>query len=117
VKKYLGLEVRKDAEGLLQDIHWSHGSIGYFPTYSLGSFYAAQMLDAAKSQIPGLEKAHAQGDFSQLKQWLNTNVHAWGKQFSADDLCKMATGKGLDVSHFIAYAKKKYGEVYQITMS
>lgn len=117
VKQYLGLEVKKDAEGVLQDIHWSHGSIGYFPTYSLGSFYAAQMMETAKQQIPGLEAAHAKGDFSKMKSWLNTQIHAWGKQYSAEDLCKMATGKGLDVSYFIAYAKEKYGQVYQIKMS
>lgn len=117
IKKYLDLDVQKDSEGVLQDIHWSHGSIGYFPTYSLGSFYAAQLLDAAKEKLPSLPEQFAKGEFGNLKEWLNTNIHAWGKQLNAEDLCKQATGKNLDVQHFIRYAKEKFGRVYGISIS
>lgn len=117
VKKYLGIDVPNDAQGVLQDIHWSHGSIGYFPTYSLGSFYAAQLLDTVRGQIPNLDTQFAKGEYGQLKSWLNTNIHAWGKQLNAEDLCEQATGKKLDVQHFIRYAKEKFGQVYGIRIS
>ncbi len=112
VKKYLGLDVKNDAEGVLQDIHWSHGSIGYFPTYSLGSFYAAQLMDTAEQRIPGLQGQFARGEFGPVKTWLNQEIHAHGKQYDSEQLCTLATGKPLDVSHFVRYAKAKFGAVY-----
>ncbi|MFN8397012.1 MAG: carboxypeptidase M32 [Bacteroidia bacterium] len=112
VKHYLGLTVPNDAEGLLQDIHWSHGSIGYFPTYSLGSFYAAQFMDTARERIPGLDQQFARGEFGTLKTWLNQEIHTHGRQYDSEGLCTLATGKPLDVSHFIRYAKQKFGDVY-----
>ena len=117
VKEYLGLDVPSDSQGVLQDIHWSHGSIGYFPTYSLGSFYAAQFMDTARQALPGLEQDFQQGQFSRLKAWLNTNIHAHGRMYSAEQLCQRVTGKTLDVTHFIAYAKQKYGQVYNIQLN
>lgn len=117
VKHYLGLTVPNDAEGLLQDIHWSHGSIGYFPTYSLGSFYAAQFMDTARERIPGLDQQFARGEFTPLKTWLNQEIHTHGRQYDSEELCTLATGKPLDVSHFIRYAKQKFGEVYSTTFS
>lgn len=114
VKKYLGLDVKHDAEGVLQDIHWSHGSIGYFPTYSLGSFYAAQLMDTAEIRIPGLQSQFSRGEFGEMKTWLNQEIHAHGKQYDSETLCTLATGKPLDVSHFTRYAKGKFGEVYGV---
>jgi carboxypeptidase Taq len=117
VRKYLGLEVTNDAQGVLQDIHWSHGSIGYFPTYSLGSFYSVQFMDAAAKAIPDLHQQIAKGEFGQLKTWLNQNVHAHGQQYSPEELCTMATGSPLDVRHFIRYAKEKFGKVYGVKIT
>jgi carboxypeptidase Taq len=116
VKRYLGLEVRHDSEGILQDIHWSHGSIGYFPTYSLGSFYAAQLMDTAMERIPGLPGQFSQGDFGQMKTWLNREVHSRGRLHDSEELCTLVTGKPLDVSHFIRYAKQKFGTVYRMKL-
>jgi carboxypeptidase Taq len=116
VKKYLGLDVKHDAEGVLQDIHWSHGSIGYFPTYSLGSFYAAQIMDTAEQKIPDLHGQFSRGEFGPMKTWLNQQIHIHGKQYDSETLCTLATGKPLDVSHFVRYAKTKFGEVYDIRM-
>lgn len=116
VKQYLGLQVRHDAEGVLQDIHWSHGSIGYFPTYSLGSFYAAQLMDAAQGDIPDLDTQLSQGNLLPMKSWLNREVHALGKQYDSEALCTLATGAPLDVSHFVRYAKQKFGTVYGISL-
>jgi len=117
VKNYLGLDVPNDAQGVLQDIHWSHGSFGYFPTYSLGSFYAAQFVDAAKHAIPGLDSDIRKGEFGQLKSWLNQEIHAQGRLYSSEELCTRVTGKPLDVQHFIRYAKAKYSQVYGIQLT
>ncbi|MEM7040528.1 MAG: hypothetical protein AAF570_26425 [Bacteroidota bacterium] len=117
VKKYLGVDVPSNQKGLLQDIHWSHGSFGYFPTYSLGSFYAAQFMHAAREAHPSLSDEFRQGNFGTLKSWLQTHVHGLGKQYSADDICKMATGEGLNVDYFMNYAKAKYSLVYDTTLT
>jgi carboxypeptidase Taq len=117
VKTYLGLDVPDDSQGVLQDIHWSHGSFGYFPTYSLGSFYAAQLMDSAITALPNLESEIKNGDFTQLKSWLNREIHAHGRLYSAEELCKRVSGKPLDVQHFIRYAKAKYSKVYNIQLN
>ncbi|HTL83082.1 MAG TPA: carboxypeptidase M32 [Bacteroidia bacterium] len=113
-KDYLGLDVPSDSEGCMQDVHWSHGSFGYFPTYSLGSFYAAQFFAKAKKDIPELEKEIENGNFSSLLKWLRENIHQYGKRFGAKDLCKRVTGEELNFSHFMDYAKEKYGMLYGI---
>ncbi len=108
-KEYLGVTVRNDAEGILQDVHWSHGSFGYFPTYSLGSFYAAQFHQTMLNQHPTLEKEVAKGDFSFVHQWLNNNIYLHGKTYNAEELCKKATGQNLNFNHFMDYVMAKYG--------
>jgi carboxypeptidase Taq len=117
VKSYLGLDVPSDSMGVLQDIHWSHGSFGYFPTYSLGSFYAAQFMDAAMLALPGLDAEIRRGEFGRLKAWLNREIHAQGRLYSSEELCQRVTGKPLDVQHFIRYAKAKYSQVYGIELT
>lgn len=107
-KEYLGLDVPSDAEGVLQDIHWAHGSIGYFPTYSLGSFYAAQLFDAAKKSIPSLEMEIEKGNLMPLRTWLRENVHAHGKYYSATQLIEKVCGEKPDFRYFLTYAKEKY---------
>jgi len=107
-KEYLGIDVPSVSQGVLQDVHWSHGSLGYFPTYSIGSFYAAQFFASAKKQIPGLENQLATGNYSELLQWLRTNIHVHGKLYSADELCNRITGESLNFKYFMDYAKEKY---------
>ncbi|HET6991679.1 MAG TPA: carboxypeptidase M32 [Bacteroidia bacterium] len=111
-KDYLGIDVPKDSEGCLQDVHWSHGSFGYFPTYSLGSFYAAQFFAKAKKDIPSLEKEIESGNFSSLLNWLRENIHRHGRQFEAKELCERVTGEKLNFNYFMEYAKEKYGKLY-----
>ncbi len=111
-KDYLGIDVPSDAEGCLQDVHWSHGSFGYFPTYSLGSFYAAQFFDKAKKDIPSLEKEIEEGNFSSLLKWLRENIHQHGKRYEAKELCERVTGEKLSFRYFMDYAKEKYGLLY-----
>jgi len=113
-KEYLGVDVPDDKHGILQDIHWSHGSIGYFPTYSLGSFYAAQFFHQASKDIPRLKQKISQGNNSQLLTWLRENVHQHGRKYTADQLCKKITGESLNVKYFMDYAKKKYKGIYKM---
>lgn len=111
-KEYLGIDVPDHAQGVLQDIHWSHGSFGYFPTYSLGSFYAAQFFDAAKKALPGIEQQIERGELMPLLNWLRENVHRHGKTYTADELCIRITGEKLNFAHFMKYARKKYAGIY-----
>ncbi|MCX6310676.1 MAG: carboxypeptidase M32 [Bacteroidetes bacterium] len=111
-KDYLGIDVPKDSEGCLQDVHWSHGSFGYFPTYSLGSFYAAQFFAKAKKDIPTLEKEIESGNYSSLLKWLRENIHQYGKRYEAKELCERVTGEKLNFNYFMEYAKEKYGKLY-----
>ena len=114
MKDYLGIEPTSDAEGVLQDVHWSLGAFGYFPTYTLGNLYAAMLFDQAKTDLPNLEQNMAEGHLLTLKGWLNDRVHRWGRQFSAADLIKQVTGTALTPDPFIAGLQKKFGALYQL---
>jgi carboxypeptidase Taq len=111
-KDYLNIDVPDDKNGFLQDVHWSHGSIGYFPTYSIGSLYAAQFFDKASKDIIGLHALIKQGDNTQLLDWLRKNIHQHGQQFDAEELCARITGEGLNAKYFIDYVNKKYKDIY-----
>ncbi|OJJ20120.1 carboxypeptidase [marine bacterium AO1-C] len=113
-KKYLNWEVKDDAEGVLQDIHWSHGSFGYFPTYSIGSFYAAQFYHQAVQDVHGLETGIQAKDSSKLLQWLREKIHQHGKLYTADELCKRVTGEVLNFDYFMQYAVQKYATIYAL---
>ena len=113
-KEYLNIDVPSDSKGILQDIHWSHGSFGYFPTYSLGSFYATQFYNQAKEEITDLEQKIEQGNMQPLLTWLRTNVHRYGKKYSAQNLCRKITGEKLNFEHFLSYAKEKYKPLYNL---
>lgn len=113
-KEYLGIDVPSDAKGVLQDIHWSHGSFGYFPTYSLGSFYAAQFYDKAKQVLPDLEKNIENGNLLPLLNWLRENIHQYGKFYSAEEICKEVTGEKLNFKYFMDYARNKYSKLYNL---
>jgi carboxypeptidase Taq len=114
MKELLGLDVPDDSRGVLQDVHWSGGMIGYFPTYSLGNLYSAQFFAAAKRAIPTLDDEMAQGQFGQLLNWLRENIHVHGKFYSAQELAKNATGEKLNSKYFVEYISKKYGEIYEL---
>lgn len=111
-KELLGVIVPDDKKGCLQDVHWSHGSFGYFPTYSLGSFYAAQFFAQAETEITGLAEQIAGGNFSALLLWLRKNVHAKGRKYTSEELCKQITGKPLQVDYFLNCVSKKYELIY-----
>ncbi|PWV47529.1 carboxypeptidase M32 [Chitinophaga sp. S165] len=111
-KEFLHVDVPNDTQGVLQDIHWSHGSFGYFPTYSLGSFYAAQFFATAQQQIPGLTGQIAAGKYDELLTWLRQQVHQYGRYYTSNELCEKITGKPLDFSYFLEYATQKFGDIY-----
>ena len=113
-KEYLGIDVPNDKMGVLQDIHWSHGSLGYFPTYSLGSFYAAQFFAKATKDIPNLESQIEQGNMSNLLTWLRTNIHQYGMLYTSEELCERVTGEPLNFDYFMTYARQKYGHIYSL---
>lgn len=112
-KKYLGVTVKDDKQGCLQDVHWSHGSFGYFPTYSLGSFYAAQFYNFAKKDIFCLEDDLSKGNTEKILSWLRKNIHCFGRRYNSHDLCEKITGKGLDTSHFLNYLSNKINNINQ----
>jgi carboxypeptidase Taq len=107
MKQYLGVDVPDDAHGVLQDVHWSHGTLGYFPTYTLGNIYAAQLFNKAKTEIPDLEKGFAKGDFSPLLKWLRKNIHREGSRYNPEELIKKVTGEGLNSKYLIDYLTLK----------
>lgn len=111
-KEYLGIDVPSDTLGVLQDVHWSHGSMGYFSTYSLGSMYAAQFYAKAEKDIPGLNDSIAQGNTAPLLHWLRQNIHNKGRNLTSRQVCEMVTGEPLNPAYFINYATKKYSHIY-----
>jgi carboxypeptidase Taq len=113
-KTHLDVTVPDDKSGCLQDVHWSHGSFGYFPTYSLGSFYAAQLFARAKEELSGLEDDIAAGNTQPLLNWLRINIHDKGRYFTSEELCKKVTGEGLNGNYFLNYAEAKYSAIYNI---
>ncbi|MBA2582998.1 MAG: carboxypeptidase M32 [Bacteroidetes bacterium] len=113
-KAYLGIDVPDNTKGVLQDVHWSHGSFGYFPTYSIGSFYAAQFFAKAKQDIPNLELQIEQGNMLELLKWLRENIHKHGKFYTAEELCIKVTGKKLNFNYFMEYATNKYTNLYKL---
>lgn len=110
--QYLGIEVPDDAKGCLQDVHWSHGSFGYFPTYSLGSLYTAQISGCIQKELPEFEKFLQEGQFDIIKDWLSGRIYIHGRKYTSEELCKRVTGKGLDPADFMQYARDKYRFIY-----
>ena len=103
-----------DREGCLQDIHWSFGGFGYFPTYTLGNLYAAQLMNAARAATPDLREGLRAGDFAPLRGWLTANVHAHGRRYRAAELCERATGHSLDAGEFVGYLREKLARFYGV---
>ena len=114
MEEYLGIVPSNDAEGVLQDVHWSLGAFGYFPTYTLGNLYSVQFYEQAKLEIPHLEDEIAAGQLMVLRRWLGQKIHRWGRMFTPDHLAQRVTGKSLDPEPFLSYVERKYGELYQL---
>ena len=108
----LGQTPANDREGVLQDVHWSSGGFGYFPSYCLGNMIAAQLWDTVCRTLPGLEDDFARGDFSRLLGWLRDQIHTQGRRYGTLELVRRVTGAALSPQPLLAYLKERYGGLY-----
>jgi len=115
MQEYLGILPENDAKGVLQDVHWSSGYVGYFPTYMLGNLYAAQLFVAAKKEIRELEEEITKGNFKNLLAWLRAKVHSFGYVREAPELLREVTGDGPSSEPWLKYIKDKFGKIYGIS--
>jgi carboxypeptidase Taq len=113
-RQYLGIEPANDADGVLQDIHWAGGAVGYFPTYSLGNLYASQFFAQADTDLGGLQPQFAQGEFGPLREWLREKIHREGQRYSASELVQLVTGQPLSHEPLIEHLRKKLGPLYDL---
>jgi carboxypeptidase Taq len=113
-EKNLGLTVPDDRKGCLQDVHWSHGSFGYFATYSIGSLYSAQIWHSIKTENTQVEKQLMEGNSKPIFEWLTKNIFPYGRYYNSSELCKRATGEILNTEYFIKYISDKYNSLYKI---
>ena len=111
---YLGVVPETNANGVLQDVHWSQGAFGYFPTYTLGTLTAAQLMEAVQDDLPDLTGHIADGHFEPLLGWLRTHIHQHGRTLKAPDLLERATGEALSTEAWLRYARDKFGALYNL---
>jgi len=114
VKEYLGIDVPDDARGCLQDVHWSHAAVGYFPSYALGNLYASQLFETILDQIPDLWNQVAAGDFAPLLTWLRSNVHQHGRRKLAREIVRDATGAEPSSEPYLRYLEAKFSALYAL---
>jgi carboxypeptidase Taq len=114
MEEYLGVRPPNDAEGVLQDIHWSFGGFGYFSTYSLGNLIASMFWEKINQDIPDLESQIGEGKFGELLSWLREKIHVHGGKFDPLDLVQRITGSGLDAAPYVRYLEKKFSELYKL---
>jgi len=112
IRKLLGVTPKNDAEGCLQDIHWSGGTFGYFPTYALGNLYAAQFFAQARQEMPDLEQQISRGELRPLRDWLREKIHRHGKRYRAGELVQAVTGRPLSHQPFVDYLNAKLRPLY-----
>jgi carboxypeptidase Taq len=112
MREYLGVEVPNDADGVLQDVHWSEGLMGYFPTYALGSMLASQIWERVTRELPDIEDGFANGEFTPLRDWLVEHLHRHGRKFSATETIDLVTGGPLDPKPYIRYLTNKVQTLY-----
>lgn len=112
-EKYLGVKVPDAAKGILQDVHWSGGSFGYFPTYALGSAFAAQFVRKMRQEID-VDEALENGRFADCVSWLKEHIHQYGCRYDADEIMKMATGEAFNVNYYLDYLEDKYSRLYHL---
>lgn len=114
MQEYLGITPPTDAQGCLQDVHWSAGLIGYFPTYSIGNLLSAQLWHSIAQAIPDLNEQIAQGQFTPLLDWLRANVHHYGSKYLPKELVVKATGEPLTSRYYVEYLHTKYRDIYKL---
>jgi carboxypeptidase Taq len=112
--EYLGVVPDTDADGVLQDVHWSLGAIGYFPTYALGNLMSVQLMNQIRRDLPDLDDNISSGNFEPLLDWLRTHVHRYGRKLTATEILDRATGEGLDAEPWLMYVREKFGGLYDL---
>ena len=112
MKELLGLTPPTNAEGCLQDIHWSMGALGYFPTYTLGNLYGAQLFNAFEHKYPKWQERVAKGELGFIKEWLHENIYRHGRHYSSQELIKKVSGKAFSADPYINYLNNKYKLIY-----
>ncbi|MGH3087436.1 MAG: carboxypeptidase M32 [Rubrobacteraceae bacterium] len=112
MEENLGITPENDAEGALQDVHWSMGLFGYFPTYSMGNVLSVQFHEAAVTAHPEIPEEIAKGQFGTLRNWLTQNIYSHGSRFDPDEIVERATGRGLDPAPYLGYLENKFGDLY-----
>jgi carboxypeptidase Taq len=115
-KEYFGLDVQDDADGVLQDVHWSAGLIGYFPTYAIGNLIAGQLWQLAHQQMPDLEERIAAGELSPLREWLREHVHRHGAKFTTSELLEREGAGPITVDPYASYLRAKLSDVYGLSL-
>ncbi len=115
-QELFGIEVTDDADGVLQDVHWSAGLIGYFPTYALGNLIAGQLWERVHADLPGLDDQIGSGDLRPLREWLREHVHRHGSKFTTAELLEREAGGPIAVTPFVNYLKAKLGDVYNMDL-
>lgn len=114
-RQYLGIESPTDADGVMQDVHWGEGAFGYFPTYSLGNLYSAQLFEAAERDLDSLDDMFRRGEFLLLRDWLRTNVHELGRRYAPEELVRRVTGEGISHAPLMKYLRGKLGPLYGLS--
>jgi carboxypeptidase Taq len=114
MEMYFGVIPPSDAQGVLQDVHWSSGLLGYFPSYALGNLLAAQFYDEILEEMPELSSQIAAGDFGPLLTWLREHIHQHGKKLTPTELVKRVTGQRMTAEPFLTYLRKKYSQIYEL---
>ena len=112
-RKYLGIEPISDAEGILQDVHWSGGSFGYFPTYALGSAFAAQFMHQMRKEID-VDEALRTGRYDVCMNWLKEHIHQYGCRYDANEIMHMVSKESFDPMYYVNYLIDKYSALYEI---
>jgi carboxypeptidase Taq len=115
--EYLRVEVPDDTHGVLQDVHWSAGGLGYFPTYALGNLISAQLWERLSADLPDLPEAFEQGEFGALREWLRENLHRHGRKFTPSETLERAAGFGrIDPEPYVRYLRLKIGDIYGLRL-
>lgn len=114
MENYLGITPQDDTQGVLQDVHWSSGLMGYFSTYALGNLISLQLWERILVDIPDLYDQFRMGEFSELLQWLRRNIHRHGSKYEPQELIQRITGSKIDPSAYIHYLQTKFGQIYDI---
>ncbi len=112
MQEYLGIVPPNDSLGVLQDVHWSAGLFGYFPTYAIGNLISLQLWEKIHKDLPEIDDRISKGEFSELLEWLRNNVHIHGAKYESQELIQKITGSKIDATPYMHYLKTKYNDIY-----